>query len=122
MFIFVYGTLKKGYLNHYLLVDAESIGKARTANKYSMYPSICNNYPFAIESKKENFLNGEIYKINKNIEKKLDILEGFPDLYLKKEIDVILENEELIKATIYFKNEKNYKTSANTSVKSLTSW
>lgn len=122
MFIFVYGTLKKGYLNHYLLVDAELIGKAKTIEKYSMYPSVCNNYPFAIESKKENFLDGEIYKIDKTIEKKLDILEGYPDLYIKKEIDVVLEKGEELKAIIYFKNEDTYISSADTSVKSLISW
>ena len=36
----------------------------------------------------------------------MDDLEGYPDLYLKEFIKVELENKQIVKALVYFKNEE----------------
>lgn len=110
-YIFTYGTLKKGFSNHGLIEHLEFIGEALTCEKYQMYP--CTNYafPFLLKSEKNIFIKGEVYKLN-SIEdlNYLDELEGYPTLYLREEIDVILiKNSKTFKSIIYIKNEDEYK-------------
>ena len=113
MLIFVYGTLKKGFRNNYLLSTSKYIGKGITKDKFGLYKSICGNYPFAIESIKDTNIEGEIYEIASETEFQLDILEGFPTLYLKKKIKILCENGDESEATTYLKNEENYKDLIN---------
>lgn len=49
------------------------------------------------------------------------MLEAYPFLYLKEFIKVELENEEIIQALTYFKNEETNKDSVDRS-KSLIEW
>ena len=118
MLVFTYGTLKKGFHNHYLLEDSKFIGEAVTKNKYGLYPSVCGSFPFALKSKNDIEIIGEVYDVDNYTLARLDALEGYPVLYLKEEIEVVL-NDKIIKALIYFKNEKNYKESVNLSKKIL---
>ena len=37
--VFVYGTLKRGYSNNYLLQSSECLGHATTKDRYAMYSS-----------------------------------------------------------------------------------
>ncbi len=112
MLVFTYGTLKKGFRNHYLLEDSKYIGDAVTKNKYGLFPSVCGGFPFAIKSYSDTEIFGELYDINKETLEKLDYLEGYPDLYIREEVEVVLNND-IITATIYFKNEENYKKGVN---------
>ena len=48
--MFVYGTLKKGFLNHHFLDNAKFIDYSITWEKYQMHPCIENGYPFVIKS------------------------------------------------------------------------
>jgi gamma-glutamylcyclotransferase (GGCT)/AIG2-like uncharacterized protein YtfP len=109
LYIFTYGTLKRGFVNNYFLDDAIFISTAITVEKYQMlYPSIGNAYPFLIKSEKKYQIKGEVFKTNsQQILDSLDELEGYPDLYLKEFIKVELENKKIIEALVYFKNEKN---------------
>lgn len=108
LYIFTYGTLKRGFVNNYFLDDAIFISTAITVEKYQMYPSIGNAYPFLIKREKKYQIKGEVFKTNsQKILDSLDELEGYPDLYLKEFIKVELENKKIIEALVYFKNEKN---------------
>ena len=72
-----------------------------------MYPCIGNRYPFLIKSEKNHQIKGEVFKTNsKIILNRLDDLEAYPDLYLKEFIKVELENKQIVKALVYFKNEE----------------
>jgi len=108
IYIFTYGTLKAGYPNHELLADAEFVSDAITCEKYQMYPSINHQFPFLIKSEKSQQIKGEVFKTtSKELLEKLDYLEGYPDLYLKEFIKLFLEDETIVDALVYFKNEKN---------------
>lgn len=91
--MFVYGTLKKGFFNHYILSD---ISKAfycgefltKTA-QYVMY----DYGAFPIVSKVEikgNILKGELYIVTPDIIRRMDKLEGHPWWYKRSRI--ILED------------------------------
>lgn len=120
--IFVYGTLKKGFHNNHLLESSEFIGDGITIDKYAMFPSICGAFPFVVESYKNTQITGELYKVNKKVARKLDILEGFPDLYIKKKIGVLcVKSGEIFEATMYIKNEKTNKNYIQWN-KEITEW
>lgn len=108
VYIFTYGTLKKGFINNYFLSDAIFVSKATTIEKYQMYPCRGNAYPFLIKSEKHHQIRGEVFKTNnQKILDRLDELEDYPNLYLKEFIKVKLEsNNQVINALIYFKNEE----------------
>ena len=94
--VFVYGTLKRGFSNHKVLArnHAEYLGNATTRDSYVMFDV---GYPLII---KDNSLHnedtapvvGEIYLVNRQCMKELDILEGEGILY--KRIKIKLFNHE----------------------------
>lgn len=112
-YIFVYGTLKSGFVNHFYLKNEKFISTASTLEKYQMYPSLNFEFPFLIKSEKFDFIKGEVFEVNsKEVLELLDNLEGYPDLYLKEFIDIKLESGNTIKALTYFKNEETNKDAA----------
>lgn len=82
--VFVYGSLKKGFQNHSLLKESKFIGNAEISG-YKMYN--LGYFPGIVESDAKNIVKGEIYKIDKNVETRLDYLEGIPHLYRKEYIN-----------------------------------
>ena len=108
-YLFVYGTLKKGFSNNYLLENSKFISKAKTLDKFQLYNCKNGYFPFLLKSEQNNQVNGEVYLIDSRTLINLDDLEDFPKLYLRNLFDVELEDKSIIKALIYFKNEENYK-------------
>lgn len=110
MYIFTYGTLKNGFCNNKLIENLEFIEKARTCEKFQMYPCINYAFPFVIKSEKNHTILGEVYKlVSKKDLELLDELEGYPTLYIREETKVKLNNGKVIDAIIYLKNEEEYK-------------
>ena len=106
----MYGTLKKGFVNHSYLKDEKFISNASTLEKYQMYPSLNFAFPFLIKNEKFDFIKGEVFEVtSKEVLILLDNLEGYPDLYTKDFIDIKLESKDIIKALTYFKNEETNK-------------
>lgn len=106
-YLFTYGTLKKGFLNHHFLEDCKFISRAITCEKYQMYPAINYLFPFLIESERNSFIKGEVYLIDEKKEEDLDYLENYPIMYIKKYIKVrTLPNNEELECLIYIKNEE----------------
>lgn len=94
--IAVYGTLRKGFGNHSLLAnkDTEYLGRCKTEPKFTMkslgmFPGVYENGGTSITV--------EVYKINDDVFKRVDGLEGFPTFYDRQEI-----NTEFGKAWMYF--------------------
>lgn len=81
MYLFTYGTLKKGGRLHKALDGCEFIGKDLTRfKKYKMF-SCGDRFPAITEWKGNCAIQGEIYKINPQLLKRLDDIEGVPHLY-----------------------------------------
>ncbi len=88
-FLFVYGSLKKGFDNHRLLEKStRRLGKASTVAKFGMYEDSFGNYPFLVK-KPISKVTGELYEIKrKELLDKIDDFEGAPDYYQRVKIKV----------------------------------
>lgn len=94
----VYGTLKKGYGNHRLLVTAQPIGVG-TVEGFRLYSS---GIPFLVEDKSSEYdVHVECYEVNVQQLRSLDLLEGHPDFYERKLVDVRTDTGEMQTMWIY---------------------
>jgi len=86
--IFVYGTLKKGFCNHFYLHGSEFLGKTTTKERYCM--CVDNGIPYVFECKRNNclkgFIKGEVYLVNGTVLKLIDELEEHPREYFRKRV------------------------------------
>ena len=96
-YVFVYGTLRKGFGNHHLLKNSKFIGYATTKEKYSLY---VDGIPYVVKIPTTQ-IKGEVYEVDRDTLNALDELEGHPNFYKRELIDVIV-NGKTIKAWIYF--------------------
>lgn len=88
MFLFTYGTLKRGLRNSVLLAGSNFVKETVTKPLYKLYD--CGPYPCLVEAEKGKSVRGEIYEIDAATLARLDRLEGIPFLYDRKVIK--LEN------------------------------
>jgi gamma-glutamylcyclotransferase (GGCT)/AIG2-like uncharacterized protein YtfP len=88
-FLFVYGSLKKGFDNHKLLNKyAKRVGKASTVGKFAMYEDSFGNYPYLVKEPITKVI-GELYEIKrKELLDTIDEFEGAPEYYQRKKIKV----------------------------------
>ena len=100
--VFTYGTLKKNQRNHGYLESSEFLGNAETTEHFSMRET-SYDYPAVIETSKEYNIPGELYRCSAETLKKLDKLEGTPNLFYRKHIPICY-NDGVIYAWIYFYN------------------
>src|SRR3954464_9788743 len=101
-FVFVYGTLKKGYGNNRLLTNAEFVGNFATEPNYRIF---CNgSFPYLIQVGEGSGVSveGEIYKVSDQELARCDRLEGHPEMYERKPVAIKYEikNDELVKTTL----------------------
>ncbi len=102
--LFVYGTLKRGFSNHHFLKGARYLGPAMTLERYALYSS---DYPLVVKEKAFTRIKGELYLVDHPALKRIDTLEGHPDIYYREKILVELDsltpaNSRIIEAWIYF--------------------
>lgn len=93
--VFVYGTLKRGQRNHYLLAGAEYLGPASTEPKYRLID--CGPYPALLDDVKRCgpeveplAVAGEVYRIDAATLAALDRLEDEGRLYRRAVIEVLM--------------------------------
>jgi gamma-glutamylcyclotransferase (GGCT)/AIG2-like uncharacterized protein YtfP len=112
-YLFVYGSMKKGFSNHKRLIGSEFMGAGKTVTRYAMHPALFYLFPYLIEFNDgvcDNFnrINGEVYLVDLTaIETVIDTLEGAPNYYYRKEIEVELEDGKIVLAEVYFVNMEN---------------
>ena len=96
----VYGTLKSGYHNNYLLGGARLVGKAVTLKAYQLFDC---GFPMAVPSDEKAFpVLGEIYEVSDDAFRRCDSLEGHPDWYIRRIIEAkLVDNEEIVQTYIY---------------------
>lgn len=103
--IFVYGTLRSGFHNNYLLDGAKLIGKGKTKTKMAMFLS---GIPYVNRSQEKYQIVGEVYEVDDSTLKRLDRLEEHPDWYKREPEPILMENGEEITAELYLNdNNKN---------------
>jgi len=110
-YLFVYGSMKKGLTNHKRVSGADFIGVGKTVDKFMMHPALFYLFPYLIENgdnPHKQQVVGETYSVdNIIIETVIDTLEGVPEYYYRKEIDVELESGKIVAADVYFANIEN---------------
>ena len=86
--VFVYGTLKRGYGNHYALETAEFLGECEVGDgdltmiDMGWYPGVVQSK--AVEGGK---VKGEVFLVDEPTLHVLDLIEGHPHFYERKKID-----------------------------------
>ncbi|MCD4704259.1 MAG: gamma-glutamylcyclotransferase [Methanosarcinaceae archaeon] len=98
MYLFVYGTLKKGGHNHGLLMGARYVCTTRTSDRYCLLD--LGSFPGLVKTPASNYIWGEVYDIDETILDRVGRLEG--KWFFRQE--VLLVNN--ISALIFFLNEK----------------
>lgn len=105
--VFVYGSLKKGFGNHYWMegVKGKFIGNGVTKEpKFKLY-SFQDIYP-AISFGNEK-ISGELYKVNNIGLRYLDYLEGYPSYYNRKKFLIECDGKTYKAFIYYINNIKN---------------
>ena len=92
-YVFVYGTLKRGFGNHVVMRDARGefsdVAEIKGAKMYSYHGA----FPFiTFTSNEEDVVYGELYylppsRVDEGMEI-LDMLEGYPNFYNRKRVEV----------------------------------
>jgi len=80
--IFTYGTLMKGYHNHRYLRGFEP--QEGVLESYRRVWPKNRGFPVIVEDKSGCWVSGEVYTINFESLKRIDVLEGAPNFYYRK--------------------------------------
>ena len=99
--IFVYGSLLKGLLNHYVLEDINAEFVMKDSIKASLFTSNWQ-WPFMV-LKGETTIVGEVYSIEEERIGRLDRLEGYyadrpehENLFMRREIETLKGNKVIV--------------------------
>jgi len=97
VYLFVYGSLKKGFQNNDILAEANYISKAKTISKFAMYKEDNKNYPYIIkDSLVGQKIDGELYEITrKDLLEKIDNFEGAPNYFKQTNVFITTRSKKL---------------------------
>jgi len=106
--VFVYGSLLFGLGNHGLLRNSRLLGEDETKDLvYTMYD--LGNFPGVVLEGKDR-IYGEVYEVDDLVFHNLDTLEGYPNFYSRKEVDLVHNGT----AWMYYLNNKDRYKNYNT--------
>lgn len=97
--LFVYGTLRKGFPNHFLLEGAAFGGAAKTKERYALY---VDRIPYVTRAAEISGIIGEVFEVNRVLLERIDRLEGHPRWYHREEVAVVMEHGKELSAWMYF--------------------
>lgn len=86
--VFVYGTLKTGFGNHRLLKNFK--GKEALALEIDLHSG--PGFPYA--KRGNGVTKGEVYNVDYDTLRRLDMLEGVPDHYKRERTSIIVDNKK----------------------------
>jgi gamma-glutamylaminecyclotransferase len=96
--VFVYGSLMRGFRNHVLLTDARFIGEGASEPRFTMLH--LGSFPALVEVGSTTIV-GELYEVDDITLGRLDMLEGHPAFYYRKEIGTVTGEEGAFTALAY---------------------
>lgn len=105
-FVFVYGTLKKGKRNHFVISNLEFVSNGETNDK-AFYLQDNGSFPYLLRTKSKKLakrIKGEVYAVNTKDLEALDRFEGVPHLYNREQINVRLANGAVVVCNVYIPN------------------
>lgn len=102
--VFVYGTLRKGSWNNYILSDSILIAEGKTKEKFKL---IVDRIPYVLKSDKVSNITGEVYEVDSQTLNRLDNLEGHPTWYRREKTEINTPKGS-ISAWLYFYPENVY--------------
>ena len=99
MNVFVYGTLKKGCYNHYILNNSEFLFKATTLDRHYEMVDL-GSFPAVVKdgesfNRERYSIDGEVYSVDDRTLQSIDYLEGNGSFYNREEVFVRPDNIEL---------------------------
>jgi gamma-glutamylcyclotransferase (GGCT)/AIG2-like uncharacterized protein YtfP len=83
--VFVYGSLRKGFGLSPVLSSSDYVDTVKTKPKYTMYS--LGAFPCIVKGG-NTAITGEIYNISLETERRLDMIEGVPQLYRKGKVEI----------------------------------
>ena len=98
--VFVYGSLKRGFGNHYFLHNAKFCGITETVDSAFRMHSM-GAFPAVTETSEKGYhITGELYEVDADTMRELDKLEGNGVFYSRKRVRVYTV-EGIIEAWMY---------------------
>ena len=99
--MFVYGTLMSGFSNNRLLSNSHLVDRGTTEEEYTLAVTSLP-FPFLMEEDGNNYVSGEIYKVDEKTLNAIDQLEGHPEWYERKVVSIVTELGDKLQAWAYF--------------------
>jgi len=97
--VFTYGTLKKGYGNHFrLLRDSRFVGNAVTRGRYTMLDA---GFPVLLSNPAGFPVMGEVYEVDRETTMRLDRLESVGRMYDRLRKYVQMDSGEVWRVHYY---------------------
>ncbi|CEM02179.1 unnamed protein product [Vitrella brassicaformis CCMP3155] len=107
-YVFVYGTLKRGFRNHYNMErdGIEYVAECATAHQLPLYLDHTNRYRPCLANVKGmgHQVCGELYRVHRRLIPELDDFERVPTHYHRECLPVTTEEGEHLHAHVYFNN------------------
>jgi gamma-glutamylcyclotransferase (GGCT)/AIG2-like uncharacterized protein YtfP len=97
-YVFVYGRLRSGFWNQFLLGARKSAGTGRTVENYALYVSAM---PYVRMDQAVSPIRGEVYAVSAQTLRDLDRLMAHPTWYRRYEVPVKLDDGPGITAWLY---------------------
>jgi gamma-glutamylaminecyclotransferase len=92
--VFLYGTLKRGLRNHFLVADEEFRGEVVTEPHYRVID--LGPYPGLIADMADGLaVRGELWAVSERCLERLDEFEGVPGLFTRESVSIVGQTEEV---------------------------
>lgn len=104
--IFVYGTLKRNNALHSALENCMFLGEGITLEP--TFRLFCNGcYPHAINTGEGGYrISGELYSVPDKVVAELDLIEGHPTSYTRRDVEFMREDGNFVWGQMYVYNNK----------------
>jgi len=117
--VFVYGTLKSNEPNHSVILTSEGcgesvlVGRGLTRECFPLVIASRYNIPYLLDAPgRGSRIHGQIYRVDDDKLRVLDILEGVPDHYVRRQVPVdVVEpgHEQASHLTCWLYIQENFK-------------